>query len=87
MNADNSFLVDYELTQVGPDVAIYPADGHWAEPDIEHAAQLMRRIYEDPEGAARVGQRAREDVARELSPVATGAAMRRRLTEWQGNAS
>jgi hypothetical protein len=48
---------------------------------------LMRRIYEDPEGAARVGQRAREDVARELSPVATGAAMRRRLTEWQGNAS
>jgi glycosyltransferase involved in cell wall biosynthesis len=79
MNDANSYLVDYELTEVGAGVAIYPADGEWAEPSIEHAAQLMRQIYADPEAAARVGARAREDIARELSPAATGAAMRRRL--------
>jgi glycosyltransferase involved in cell wall biosynthesis len=81
MNADNSFLVGYELTQVGPDVPIYPADGEWAEPDLDEAAALMRRVHDDPEAAGVIGARAREDVARTLSPTATGAAMRRRLEE------
>ena len=81
MNPDNSFLVDYDLTLVGPDCEIYPADGEWADPSIDHAAELMRRVYEQPEDAARVGARARDDVARMLSPQATGAAMARRLRE------
>ncbi|MGH2867359.1 MAG: glycosyltransferase [Solirubrobacteraceae bacterium] len=81
MDADNSFLVDYELTRVGPEGQIYPADGEWAQPSIEHAAELMRRVYADPEGAARVGARAREDIARRLSPEATGAQLRRRLEQ------
>ncbi|MGB9185698.1 MAG: glycosyltransferase family 4 protein [Solirubrobacteraceae bacterium] len=81
MDADNSFLVDYELTRVGPEGQIYPADGEWAQPSTEHAAKLMRRIYEDPEGAARVGARAQEDIARRLSPEATGAELRRRLEQ------
>ncbi|MGH2915584.1 MAG: glycosyltransferase [Solirubrobacteraceae bacterium] len=81
MNAGNSFLVDYELTRVGPDCQVYPADGEWAEPNLDQAAELMRRVYEDPEAAARVGAQAREDIARELSPSATGAVMRRRLEE------
>jgi hypothetical protein len=34
---------------------------------------------EHPEEAAAIGARARADIARELSPRATGAAMRRRL--------
>lgn len=81
MNAGNSYLVDYTIARVGPECEIYPPDGDWAEPSVEHAAQLMRRVYEDPEGAARVGARAAEDVARALSPETTGAAMRARLKE------
>jgi glycosyltransferase involved in cell wall biosynthesis len=81
MTPENSYLVEYELGRVGPDCEIYPADGEWAQPSVEHAAQLMRYVYENPEEAAAVGARAREDVARELSPQATGAAMRRRLAE------
>ncbi len=81
MNAENSYLVDYEIGRVGPDCEIYPADGEWARPSVEHAAELMRRVVERPEEAAAIGQRAREDVARELSLEATGGAMRRRLEE------
>jgi hypothetical protein len=66
---------------VGPDCEIYPPEGEWAEPSIEHAAELMRRVHGDPVQAARIGARGREDVARTLSPEATGAAMRRRLEE------
>ena len=81
MNAENSYLIDYELGRVGPDCEIYPAEGRWAQPSVEHAAELMRRVLERPEEAAAIGARAREDVVRELSPQATGAAMRRRLEE------
>jgi glycosyltransferase involved in cell wall biosynthesis len=81
MNADNSYLVEYELARVGPDCEIYPPEGTWARPSVEHAAELMRRVVERPEEAAAIGARARADVARELSPQATGEAMRRRLEE------
>jgi glycosyltransferase involved in cell wall biosynthesis len=79
MNPGNSFLVDFELTRVGPDCLIYPADGEWAEPSVEHAAELMRRVYDDRQAASRIGAQARLDIARDLSPETTGGAMRRRL--------
>jgi glycosyltransferase involved in cell wall biosynthesis len=81
MNDENSYLVDFEIGRVGPECEIYPPEGEWAEPSVEHAAELMRRVYEDPEEAERRGARGAADVARTLSPEATGAAMRRRLEE------
>jgi len=69
------------MTRVGPDCDPYPADGEWAEPSVEHASALMRRVCDDPDHAARIGTQAREDIARMLSPETTGAAMRRRLQE------
>jgi glycosyltransferase involved in cell wall biosynthesis len=81
MNAENSYLVDYELGRVGPDCEIYPPEGTWARPSVEHAAELMRRVVERPEEAAALGARARVDIARELSPQTTGAAMLKRLEE------
>jgi glycosyltransferase involved in cell wall biosynthesis len=81
MNAANSYLVEYELGRVGPDCEIYPPEGTWARPSVEHAAELMRRVVERSEEAAAIGARAREDIARELSAQATGTAMRRRLEE------
>jgi glycosyltransferase involved in cell wall biosynthesis len=87
MTAENSYLVEYEITRVGPDCEIYPADGEWADPSIEHAAELMRRVWSEPEEAARIGGQAARDVAEQLSPEATGAAMRRRLEELEGAGS
>jgi glycosyltransferase involved in cell wall biosynthesis len=81
MNAENSYLVEYELGRVGPDCEIYPPEGTWAQPSVEHAAESMRRVVERPEEAAAIGARAREDIARELSAQTTGKAMRRRLEE------
>ena len=64
MTPSNSYLVDWELTEVGPDAEHYPADAHWAEPSIEHAAALMREVFTDQDeraGArrARAARRAR----------------------------
>jgi Glycosyl transferases group 1 len=81
MDAENSWLVDYEIARVGPECEIYPPEGEWAEPSVAHAAQLMREVHDSPEEAALRGTRAAEDIARSLSPRATGAAMRLRLEE------
>jgi glycosyltransferase involved in cell wall biosynthesis len=81
MNEENSYLVDYAIGRVGPECEIYPPEGEWANPSVEHAAQRMREVYEDPAEAARRGGQAAQDIALTLSPEATGAAMRARLSE------
>jgi glycosyltransferase involved in cell wall biosynthesis len=87
MTSENSYLVDFTIGRVGAECEIYPPEGEWAEPSIEHAAELMRRVYGDPQEARRLGAQAAEDIARTLSPEATGAAMRRRLEELSGGPS
>ncbi len=81
MTRANSYLVDYTIGRVGPECEIYPPEGEWAEPSVEHAARLMRRVLEEPEEAARVGARAARDIASTLSAAATGTAMRVRLEQ------
>jgi glycosyltransferase involved in cell wall biosynthesis len=84
MNSANSLLIDYAMGRVGPECEIYPPEGEWAEPSVEHAAELMRRVHGDPRQAAQLGRCAAEDIARTLSAAATGAAMRARLEQLAG---
>ena len=79
MTPANSYLVDSVITEVGPDAEQYPPDGHWAEPSVEHAAQLMREVWEDQEAARARGARAAADVAATLSTEAVGGIARARL--------
>ena len=79
MTDRNSYLVDWTPTRVGLGCEIYPAQGNWAEPDLDHAAELMRRVWERPqEGAAKVA-RAREEINQRYAPRAAGAVARSRL--------
>ena len=57
MTPENSWLVDHRLVKVGEGAPPYPADADWAEPDLGHAARLMREVFDDP-AAARVARRA-----------------------------
>jgi glycosyltransferase involved in cell wall biosynthesis len=79
MTPANSFPVRWEPIGVGPDAEHYPPDGNWAEPSVEHAAELMRLVWTDPAEAAARGARARHDVAATLSPEAVGAIAAARL--------
>jgi glycosyltransferase involved in cell wall biosynthesis len=87
MDDENSYLVDCEIGRVGPECEIYPPEGEWAEPSVEHAARLMREVYEGRDEAARRAARAAQDIARTLSPQTTGAAMRERLRTLAASAS
>jgi hypothetical protein len=79
MTPQNSYLVDWTPRHVGPDCEIYPAHGNWAEPDLDHAAELMRRVWKRPEEAAGKAQRARADIDRLYAPAVAGAIARARL--------
>jgi glycosyltransferase involved in cell wall biosynthesis len=79
MTAHNSYLVDYEVVAVGEGVPPYPAHAEWAEPDVEHAARLMRHVFEHRDEARATGQRAAADIRRTHSARKAGEVMRDRL--------
>ncbi|MGH2852065.1 MAG: glycosyltransferase, partial [Solirubrobacteraceae bacterium] len=84
MTTANSYLVQYTLSKVGPGCWPYPAEANWAEVDLDHAARLMREVFEDPAGAGEVGARAAADLSRTHSAAVAGAAMRSRIEEIAG---
>ena len=79
MTPTNSLLVDYRMVPIGPGADPYPEDALWADPDPQHAATLMRVLFDDPDGARRLGATAASDIRRTHSPSAAGEIMRRRL--------
>ena len=81
MTADNSRLVDCERVTLTRDHPPYPRGAVWAEPSEEHAARLMRWVYDHPAEARALGERGRRDANKCLSLTAAGRRMRRRLEE------
>lgn len=75
----NALLVDARPVPIGAGHEPYPADGEWAEPDLDHAAAQMRAAVADPEAGRARALRAREDVLARHAPAAAGRAMADRL--------
>jgi glycosyltransferase involved in cell wall biosynthesis len=79
-------LVDYRLVSPPEDPgpgAHFPflPNMRWAEPDIEHAAQLMRRIYENRAEARRLAQECAPGLCERYSMAAVGRMASERLTQ------
>lgn len=79
MCAGTAFPVDFRLVPVRR--GQYPGgDGqHWADPDLDHAAALMRRVYDDTEAAGRIAAAGRRQAKRLFDPRAAGGRYRARL--------
>jgi len=81
MTDDNGYLVDYRLRSIGPGNDPYPPEGEWAEPDVDHAARLMRQVFDHPEEARARGRRAARDIRLTHSADAAGRTLEGRLVE------
>ncbi len=79
MNDRNSWLVDYRLVPIGPGNSPYPADGEWAEPDVDQAASYMREVAQGSAVTRERAQRGARDMAAQHSPKSAGMSMKRRL--------
>jgi hypothetical protein len=81
MNVNNSLLVKYELVQLDKDYGPYEKGNLWADPDAEHAAELMRWTYENQDKAAAMGKRGSMDVKQSMDPTVAAQEIRSRLEQ------
>jgi len=79
MNVNNSFLVKYKLIKHDYDLSVLPKNNYWSEPDTDHAAELMKFVFENQKYAAETGKRAKEDIMTYFSLDAIGMKMKKRL--------
>lgn len=81
MDESNSLLVDYELKKLGWPIPPYDAHLEWAEPSVDHAAEHMRRLYDNQAWARELGLRGKASAEASLSLEAAGKRFAARLTE------
>ncbi len=84
MNVGNSFPVRYRIVSLEQDTGSYKKGFHWADPDIDHAAQLMDTVVGKPDLARRVADAGMREIRSNFSPAAAGlliADRLRRITE------
>ncbi|MCJ2006812.1 glycosyltransferase [Methylobacterium sp. J-092] len=79
MTDKNSLLVDYRLVQLDRDIEPYKAGLQWAEPSVEHAAALMRKLFSNPDIALKIGRQAKRDIEHSLNYRLTGRLIADRL--------
>ncbi|HSG40934.1 MAG TPA: glycosyltransferase, partial [Thermoanaerobaculia bacterium] len=76
LDDETGFVVRHRLAALANPQGPYPVGAIWAEPDVEHAAELMRSLAEDPESARPRVEAARRRVRELYSPEAAGRRLR-----------
>jgi glycosyltransferase involved in cell wall biosynthesis len=79
MTLHNSYPVAYRLVELEKDYGPYRKGQIWADPDLQHAATQMRRVFENPEEAAPKGACAARDIQRLYSNEAIAQRIIERL--------
>ncbi|MEN1989123.1 glycosyltransferase [Paenibacillus hubeiensis] len=79
MNHHNSCIVDYTLINLKQDYGPYKTSQFWAEPDVEHASQYMRKLYEDRNFYEQISLKGEVYIKEHYSPRAIGSLIQRRL--------
>lgn len=79
MNVGNSLPVEYTIVPLDRDSGPYRKGFHWAEPNVDHASELMDLVTGDDSLVRRIGMQARHDIITHFSPEPVGRLMSQRL--------
>lgn len=79
MTINNSFLVKYEMIDTGDNYLFVGGKSVWADPDISHAAELMKFVVENPEEANKIAKKGQYFVKQNLNPKKIGEKIEARL--------
>jgi glycosyltransferase involved in cell wall biosynthesis len=79
MDEDNSLLVEYRMVPLHEGDYMYWRGQQWADPNVAHAARLMRQVFDDRDLARRIGANAAASIRRTHSHAVCGSAMVERL--------
>jgi glycosyltransferase involved in cell wall biosynthesis len=79
---ETACLVDCELVPVPADVTRRMGiESVWAEPNVSHAASLMRKLHAEPAFAKRIASAGQDMIMQHFSPSAIGNRISRRLQD------
>lgn len=81
MDADSACMVQYTLVSTEGAYLGGQTDQLWADPDLDQAAEYLRRLYTDADFRRRIGRAGQEKVRRELSIAQCAGRIERRLAE------
>ncbi|NMA49017.1 MAG: glycosyltransferase [Tissierellia bacterium] len=79
MNYENSCPVDYNLIKIEKSNGYFKAGQYWADPDIECAAQYMKRLLNDSDFYTKISEKGMETIHNYYSPKIVGDTIRNRL--------
>jgi glycosyltransferase involved in cell wall biosynthesis len=75
----NSLPVRYQLFELEEDIGPYPMGTTWAEPDLDHAAELMQRVVSDRDCVLALAKEGQAHIRTNYSPEAVGARILERV--------
>lgn len=84
MTLANSYPVRYRMSELDRDHGPYRRGTLWADPDLDHAAELMRHVFEQRDDAHQKGRTAAVDIARWHGSFSAGQAVIERLRSIEG---
>jgi glycosyltransferase involved in cell wall biosynthesis len=80
MNADNSFLVDYEMCQVDSEIINYDKNTIWSNPGVDHAAVLLKKVRANSVEVQEIAKKAGESILNNFSVSRIGLLIENRIT-------
>jgi glycosyltransferase involved in cell wall biosynthesis len=80
MNDDCARLVRHETVRTEKSFGPYPRGTRWAQPDIAHAASLMRELHRDAGLRKELGRRAQKQIETVLAPWVVGRTVKALLS-------
>lgn len=81
MTDANANIVPMHRVKVGEDAGGYSPIAVWAEPNLDEAAALMRRVYENPGFAKEKARKAQGEILNAFTAERSGAIMKNRLEQ------
>ncbi|MBV9544972.1 MAG: glycosyltransferase, partial [Chloroflexi bacterium] len=79
MNVANSFPIRYQLVELEQAIGPYQAGSVWAEPSVEHAAEMLKLLFDDRELGVQRGDLARRTLYEDFSAEHVGKLIGTRL--------
>ncbi|MFT4583111.1 MAG: glycosyltransferase involved in cell wall biosynthesis [Gammaproteobacteria bacterium] len=81
VNPSVAYPLDFSLVEIQENHGPYTKGFVWAEPSVQHLCKLLRTIVEHPDEAKKIGEAAKRYIAEQLSPLAVGTMVRKRVSE------
>ncbi len=79
MTINNSFPVRYEMVSTRANYYNSTDENQWAEPDVKHAASILRYVFEHPAEVTEVAKKGQEFIKATLNCAQIGSKIEQRL--------